>query len=110
MAAEAIIFPAMALSNSSLDEPAGRASIEFSANRRKKYRCVPWCGHEPPKPIFPKLVFPSVAPADMLFSPMPGVFGSMFQIVQWMNRPRGESGSSMTNASDLASEGTPENE
>src|SRR5206468_11509202 len=35
------------------------------------------------------------------------VFGSMFQTIQWVNKPRGASGSSTIKTSDFASLGTP---
>src|SRR5437762_10538893 len=46
-------------------------------------------------------------PAGALFSPISVVFGSMFQTIQCVNKPRGASGSSTIKTSDFASLGTP---
>src|SRR5207248_262896 len=46
-------------------------------------------------------------PAGALFSPISVVFGSMFQRIQCVNKPRGASGSSTIKTSDFASFGTP---
>src|SRR6266550_3773753 len=46
-------------------------------------------------------------PAGALFSPISVAFGSMFQTIQCVNKPRGASGSSTIKTSDFASLGTP---
>src|SRR5205814_3284310 len=55
----------------------------------------------------PKSLVPWTAPAGALFSAICVVFGSMFQTIQCVNKPRGASGSSTIKTSDFASFGTP---
>ena len=48
---------------------------------------------------------PWMPPAGALFSPISVAFGSMFQTIQCVNKPRGASGSSTIKTSDFASLG-----
>lgn len=96
-----------ASSNSSNVAPLGSTICSSSAYTLKEYRCVPDCGQGPPYPIVPKLVNPCCAPDGTEPSNISFVSGAMLHIVQCVQVPLGESGSSTISTSSFVPAGMP---